>query len=112
MPTEPSRSQRLIGDFAPKFVELSDEVLYADIWERAELSKRDRSLITVAVLVALHRPDQMPGHMQRAIENGVTVDELIEAITHVAFYAGWPSASTGILTAKRLFDASPETEAS
>jgi 4-carboxymuconolactone decarboxylase len=112
MSAQPSRSQRLIGDFAPKFVELSDEVLYGDIWERPGLSKRDRSLITVAVLVALHRPDQMPGHMERAVENGVTVDELTEAITHVAFYAGWPSASTGILTAKRLFDASPDAESS
>lgn len=103
MAARPSRAQILIGDFAPKLVELTDTMLFGDIWERPGLSKRDRSLITVAALVALYRTDQMPGHLQLAIENGLSQDELIEAITHLAFYAGWPSAMTAILTAKRLF---------
>jgi 4-carboxymuconolactone decarboxylase len=107
MPTEPSRAQQLIGDFAPKLVSLTDEVLFGDVWERPGLSKRDRSLVTVATLVALYRTDQMAAHMKRAVDNGVTVDELIEAITHIAFYAGWPNAMTAITTAKKLFE--PET---
>ncbi len=81
MVPEPSRAQQLIGDFAPKLVELTDDMLFGDIWERPWLSKRDRNLVTVAALVALCRKDQMAGHMKRAIDNGLTVDELIEAIT-------------------------------
>jgi 4-carboxymuconolactone decarboxylase len=98
----------MFGDVAPKFVELTDDVVVGDVWERPGLSQRDRSLITVAALVSLYRTEQMSGHMQRAIDNGVTVDELIEVITHLAFYAGWPCAVTGMQTAKNLFD--PTTE--
>jgi 4-carboxymuconolactone decarboxylase len=79
---------------APKLAELGREVLFGDVWERPELGKRDRSLITVAALVAAYRPQQMPFHMQRALENGVTEQELKELVTHLAFYAGWPSAVT------------------
>ncbi|MGA2282206.1 MAG: carboxymuconolactone decarboxylase family protein [Candidatus Dormibacteria bacterium] len=104
MPTEPTRAQQLIGDFAPKMVSLTDDVLFGDIWERPGLSKRDRSLITVATLVALYRTDQMASHMKRAIDNGLTVEELVEAITHIAFYAGWPNAMTAITTARKLFE--------
>ena len=104
MTTQPTPAQQLIGDFAPKLVELTDDVLFGDVWERPGLSKRDRSLVTVAALVALYRTEQMPGHMRRAIDNGVTLDELIEAITHLAFYAGWPSAMTAMYTAKTLFE--------
>ena len=103
MPDAPSRAKVLFGDFAPKLVELNDEVLFGDIWERPGLSKRDRSLVTVATLIALYRTEQMEGHMQRAINNGLTLDELIETITHIAFYAGWPNAMTAIITAKKLF---------
>ena len=95
-------AKKLIGDFAPKLVELTDRVLFDDVWEREELSKRDRSLITVAALIALNRPDQLRFHLGRAVENGVTHQELIEAITHLAFYAGWPSAMTAIMVAKEL----------
>jgi 4-carboxymuconolactone decarboxylase len=102
-PEEPSRAQLLFGDFAPKLVQLNDEVLFGDVWERPGLGKRDRSLITVATLVALNRKDQLEGHLQRAIDNGVTLDELIELITHQAFYAGWPCAMTAIIIAKELF---------
>ena len=104
MPAEPSTAQQTLGDFAPKLVQLTDEVLFGDVWERPGLSKRDRSLITVAALVSLYRTDQMAFHIGRALENGVTKDELIEAITHLAFYAGWPSAITAVTVAKEVFE--------
>lgn len=104
MSDQPTPAQRLIGDFAPKLVELTDDVLFGDVWERPGLSKRDRSLVTVAALVALYRPQQLPGHLRRAIDNGLTEDELIEAITHLAFYAGWPSAMSAIVVARKLFE--------
>jgi 4-carboxymuconolactone decarboxylase len=103
MPAERTPMQKTIGDFAPKLASLTDDVIFGDVWERPGLSKRDRSLITVATLVALCRTEQMPGHMKRAIDNGLTVDELVEAITHIAFYAGWPTAMTAIRIAKELF---------
>ena len=103
MSKQPSGAEKMIGDFAPKLVELTDHVLFDDVWERPELSKRDRSLITVAALIALNRPDQLRFHLGRAVENGVKKQELIEAITHLAFYSGWPSAMTAILIAKELF---------
>jgi 4-carboxymuconolactone decarboxylase len=105
MPAEPSPAQQMIGDFAPKLVQLTDDVLFGDVWERPGLSKRDRSLVTVTALVALYRTDQMASHMRRALQNGVTKDEIIEAITHLAFYTGWPNAMTAITTAKNVFDA-------
>lgn len=103
MANEPSGAQKLIGDVAPKLAQLTDDVLFGDVWERPGLSKRDRSLITVAALVALYRTNQLPGHLQRALANGVTRDELIETITHLAFYAGWPSAMTAAQLAKDVF---------
>ena len=78
-------------------------MLVGEIWERPGLSKRDRSLITVATLVALYRTNELPFHLKRALENGVTRDELIELITHPAFYAGWPPASTAVAIARRVF---------
>ena len=103
MSKEPTAAGKMIGDFAPKLVELTDRVLFGDVWERKELSKRDRSLVTVAALIALNRPDQLRFHLQRAVENGVKKEELIEAITHLAFYAGWPSAMSAIMIAKETF---------
>jgi len=99
----PRPSQAAIGDFAPKLAELTDDVLYADIWERPELSKRDRSLATVAALIAMNRPDQLRSHLARARQNGLTREELIETITHLAFYSGWPNAVTAIGVAKEVF---------
>jgi 4-carboxymuconolactone decarboxylase len=95
-----SRAQQLFGEIAPKFAELTDEVLYADIWERQGLSKRDRSLITVSALIAMNRPDQLRSHIGLARQNGLTTEELAEAITHLAFYAGWPSSVTAATIAK------------
>jgi 4-carboxymuconolactone decarboxylase len=103
MAIEPSAAQRLIGDVAPRLAELTDDVLFGDVWERPGLSKRDRSLITVATLVALYRTNELPGHLKRALDNGVTQDELVEAITHLAFYAGWPTAMTAIKAARAVF---------
>jgi 4-carboxymuconolactone decarboxylase len=103
MSQEPSAAEKLIGDFAPKLVDLTDRVLFGEVWERPELSKRDRSLATVAALVALNRPDQLRFHLNKAVENGLTKEELIEVITHLAFYSGWPNAMTAIMTAKEVF---------
>jgi 4-carboxymuconolactone decarboxylase len=97
-------AQRLIGDFAPKMVSLTDDVLFGDVWERPELSKRDRSLITVAALVAGGNAEQLTGHLDRAKANGLSEAELKEVITHLAFYAGWPRAMSAIGVAKRLFE--------
>ena len=96
-------AKQLIGAFAPKLVELTDRVLFDDVWERPELSKRDRSLITVAALIAMNRHDQLRFHLGRAVENGVKEEELVEAITHLAFYCGWPNAISAVMIAKDLF---------
>ncbi|HLJ45508.1 MAG TPA: carboxymuconolactone decarboxylase family protein [Bryobacteraceae bacterium] len=101
---QPRPSQGAIGDFAPKLAELTDKVLYGDIWERPELSKRDRSLVTVAALIALNRPDQLRSHLVKARENGLTQAELIETITHLAFYSGWPNAVSAIAVAREVFE--------
>jgi 4-carboxymuconolactone decarboxylase len=97
-----SAAQRTIGDFAPKLVALTDDVLFGDIWERPGLSKRDRSLITCAALIAMGKTEQMNFHFPKALENGVTREELIEMITHLAFYAGWPNAMSAVTRAKEL----------
>ena len=101
---QPRPSGNAIGDFDPKLAELTDNVLYGDVWERPELSKRDRSLVTVAALIALNRPEQLRSHLVRARENGVTQQELIETITQLAFYAGWPNAVNAIAVAKEVFE--------
>ena len=100
---QPTRAQQLMGDIAPKLAELTDTVLFGDVWARPELSPRDRSLVTVSALIALNRPDQLRSHLARARDNGVTQEELIETITHLAFYAGWPNAVTAISVAKDVF---------
>jgi 4-carboxymuconolactone decarboxylase len=99
---EPTAVEKLFGDFAPKLVELTDNVLFGDIWERSGLSKRDRSLVTVAALIAMSRTEQLRFHIPNAIKNGVTKDELIEVITHLAFYSGWPNAMSALHLAKEL----------
>src|SRR3954462_11387646 len=103
MKKEPSGAEKLFGGFAPKLVELTDKVLFGDMWERTELSKRDRSLVTVAALVALNRPEQLRFHLPNAVKKGVKEDELIETITHLAFYSGWPNAMSCMALAKEIF---------
>ncbi|WP_030831311.1 carboxymuconolactone decarboxylase family protein [Streptomyces hygroscopicus] len=98
-----SAPQELAG-IAPKLVEVTDEVLFGDVWERAGLSPRDRSLVTVSVLAALYRGEQLGYHLRVALENGLSVAELAEAITHLAFYAGWPNAMTAITRLKQIAD--------
>ena len=106
MPTpQPASSARdEVRPVAPKLIELSETVLYGDVWERPGLSKRDRSLITVAALVAMYRGDQLPIHLERALGNGVTREEIGELITHLAFYAGWPAAMSAGRVARKVFD--------
>ncbi len=96
-------AQQMFGDIAPQLARLIDDVLFGDVWEQPELSKRDRSLITCAVLVATGKTDQMNTHFPRALRNGVTREELIAMITHVAFYGGWPNAVTAALRAREIF---------
>lgn len=102
-PKPPSRAQQLFCDVAPKLADLTDNVLFADIWARPGLSPRDRSLVTVSALVAMNRPDQLRSHLALARQNGLSQDELIEAVTHLAFYAGWPSAVSAATVAKEVF---------
>ena len=104
---ESTPAQRAIGDFAPKLVELTDDVLFGDVWKRTELSPRDRSLVTVASLVTSSSFEQLPNHLRLARQNGLTETELKEAIIHLAFYAGWPSAFTAINLAKSVFEGAP-----
>lgn len=106
---QPSRAQQLMGDISPKMVQLTDELLFGDIWERPQLSKRDRSLVTVSALITMNRPDQMRSHMTRARQNGVTQEELVETITHLAFYTGWPNAVSAIAVAREVFKAEAGT---
>ncbi len=100
---QPSRAQQLMGDIAPELADLTDDVLYGQVWASPELSQRDRSLVTVSALIALNRPDQLRSHLARARANGVTKEELIATITHLAFYAGWPNAVTAVAVAREVF---------
>jgi 4-carboxymuconolactone decarboxylase len=104
MPREQSRAQQLVGDVAPKLAELTDEVLFGDVWTRPGLSPRDRSLITVAALTALGCTDQVRSHLGLALDNGVTRDELAELAAHLAFYAGWPAGMSAATTLKQVLD--------
>ena len=97
--------REIMKEVAPGLAELTVDVLFGDVWERPGLSKRDRSLITVATLIALYRTGQLPGHIDRALDNGVTKEEIGEVITHIAFYAGWPTAAQASRMAKDVFDA-------
>lgn len=97
--------REIMREVAPHLAELSNDVLFGDVWERPGLSKRDRSLITVATLVAMYRSDQLRGHIGRALDNGVTKEEIGEVITHMAFYSGWPTAAQASRIAKEVFDA-------
>ncbi len=105
--TPESASRNAVRDTVPKLIEVAEKVLFGDIWERPELSKRDRSLIVCAVLTATYRPEQLRGHLQRALDNGLTKTEISEMITHVAFYGGWPASMSAAAIAKEIFEANP-----
>jgi len=104
MSDKPSRVRSPFGDIAPALGAYTDEVLFGDVWKRPGLSPRDRSLITVATLIALYRTNELPFHLKYALQNGVSRDELVEMITHLAFYAGWPCASTAVGIARKVFE--------
>ena len=105
MSTDRVAAREEVRSTVPKLIELTEKVVYGDVWERPGLSKRDRSLITVAALVSMSRPDQLRGHLQRALGNGVKPDEISELITHLAFYAGWPAAMSAARIAKDVLAA-------
>ncbi len=94
---------KAVYELIPELGRLRDDVVFGDVWEQKELSKRDRSLITVAVLTALYRTEELKGHMQRALDNGVSEEELKGLITHLAFYAGWPTAVNAGRVALEVF---------
>lgn len=98
-----SPARKAFGQIAPALAGYTDEVLFGDVWQRPGLSPRDRSLITVASLVALYRDNELPFHLNKALDNGISRDELVELITHLAFYSGWPTASTALGVAQRVF---------
>jgi len=103
MSDESSAGRKAFGDLAPALADYTDEVLFGDVWKRPGLSPRDRSLITVATLVALYRVNELPFHLNKALDNGIAKEELVELITHLAFYSGWPTASTALTIARRVF---------
>lgn len=101
---EQSAHKSPFADVAPALAEYTDNVLFGDVWKRPGLSPRDRSLITVASLISLYRANELPFHIKRALENGITRDEIAEVISHLAFYAGWPPASTAVGIARKVFE--------
>jgi len=104
MATQPISPRDLVRSTVPRMIEISEQVIYGHIWERPGLSKRDRSLIVVASLIATYRPEQLRGHLARALDNGVTKEEIAEVITHLAFYSGWPGSMTAARIAKEVFE--------
>lgn len=104
MAQAPSNARKNFGDVAPGLADYTDNVLFGDLWRRPNLSPRDRSLVTIACLISLYRHNELPFHLKRAMENGVTRDEIAETITHLAFYGGWPVANTAIPIARKVFE--------
>ena len=100
---EPSGAEKLFGDFAPALVGFTDDVLFGQVWTRPQLSPKERSLVTVACLTTSGNTDQLVHHLGLAKDNGATEDELIEAITDLAFYAGWPKSLSAMAVAKQVF---------
>lgn len=100
---EPSVAEEKFGDFAPALVGFTDGVLFGQVWKRPGLPPRERSLVTVACLVTGGNTEQLVNHLRLAKENGASEEELIEAITHLAFYAGWPKAMAAMGVAKKMF---------
>jgi 4-carboxymuconolactone decarboxylase len=103
MADEPTNARKAFGDIAPKLAEITDKVLFGDVWEDQSLSPRDRSLVTIVNLAALYRTNEMGFHLKKGLENGLTKEEIVAAITHTAFYAGWPTAMTALGIAREAF---------
>ncbi len=104
MTQELSPAQQIMGDIAPRLAELTDDVLFGDVYQRPGLSQRDRSLVTVASLLSLDRQNQLKSHLNRALDNDVTPEELVEVITQLAFYAGWLCAINGVTALRSVLD--------
>ena len=102
MNSEPTNARKSFGDIAPHLAEITDKVLFGDVWENAALSARDRSLVTITSLISLYRVNEISFHLKKALENGVTREEIVSAITHLAFYAGWPPAMTALQIARKV----------
>jgi 4-carboxymuconolactone decarboxylase len=111
MKEEPKNARASFGDVAPHLAELTDKVLFGDVWTNPALSPRERSLVTLASLISLYRVNELPFHLKKALENGVTREEIIGVITHLAFYAGWPSAMTALKIARQVFEESASVKA-
>jgi 4-carboxymuconolactone decarboxylase len=104
MADEPTNARKNFGDIAPHLAEITDKVLFGDVWENPALSPRDRSLVTITSLISLYRTNELSFHLKKALENGVTRDEIIGTITHLAFYAGWPPAMTALQIVRKIFE--------
>jgi len=100
----PASARDAVRATVPKMIEVTEQVIYGDIWERPGLSKRDRSLVVLATLIGTYRPEQLRGHLARALDNGVTKAEIAEVITHMAFYSGWPASMTAARIATEVFE--------
>ena len=104
MAVKPNPSREAVRAVVPRMIELSEDVIYGDIWERPNMSKRDRSLFVIASLIATYRPEQLKGHIGRGLDNGLTKDEIAETITHLAFYAGWPASMTAARVLREVLE--------
>ncbi|WP_283680012.1 carboxymuconolactone decarboxylase family protein [Lentilactobacillus sp. Marseille-Q4993] len=105
MPKKQTAGRDNLGEFAPKFAELNDDVLFGEVWSREDkMSAHDRSLITCSALLAQGLFPQLESHMKIAKQNGVTEEEMVELITHLSFYAGWPKAWSAFGIAKHIFE--------
>ena len=104
MKEESTNARKSFGDIAPHLAEITDKVLFGDVWANTTLSPRDRSLVTITSLISLYRTNEMPFHLKRAMENGLTRAEIVATITHLAFCAGWPSAMTALQIVRKIFD--------
>lgn len=103
MKQEPTHARHAFGDLAPDLAEITDKVLFGEVWEQTDLSPRERSLVTITSLISLYRTNEMPFHLKKALKNGLTRDEIVATITHLAFYAGWPPAMTALQIARKVF---------
>ena len=104
MPAEPTNARKSFADLAPHLAEITDKVLFGDVWENPALPPRDRSLVTITSFISLYRTNELPFHLKKALENGITKNEIIGTITHLAFYVGWPPAMTGLQIARKVFN--------
>jgi 4-carboxymuconolactone decarboxylase len=104
MKEEPTNARKSFGDIAPHLAEITDKLLFGEVWDNAALSPRDRSLVTITSLISLYRTNEMSFHLKRAMDNGLTREEIVALITHLAFYAGWPPAMTALQIVRKVFD--------